>query len=132
MRTLGVSNVNFPTFERLWNESTVKPGVVQNRFYNRTGYDRDLRVFCQEHDVAYQGFWTITGNRNVVSSQVVAEIAGPFGKPRSPCITGPSCSSGVVVLDGTEVDGPHARGPTWTTEFELDAADVEAIDGALS
>ena len=101
-KTLGVSNVNFQTFERLWNESTVKPGIVQNRFYNKTGYDREMRAFCRSHGVAYQGFWTITGNRNVVSGPVVAEIASRIpASRRSACTTGPSCSS-VVVLDGTK------------------------------
>ena len=89
VRTLGVSNVAFPTFERLWNESTVKPGIVQNRFYNRTGYDRDLRAFCQHNSVAYQGFWTLTGNRNVVSGPVVAEIASRLGKPPVSVLPGP-------------------------------------------
>ena len=130
-RTLGVSNVAFPTFERLWNESTVKPGVVQNRFYNRTGYDRDLRAFCQNHGVAYQGFWTITGNRNVVSSPVVAEIASRLGKPPVSVYYRALMQLGVVVLDGTK-SMDHMREDLEVLEFELDAADVAAIDGALS
>jgi diketogulonate reductase-like aldo/keto reductase len=131
VRTLGVSNVNFQTFERLWNESTVKPGVVQNRFYNRTGYDRDLRAFCQNHGVAYQGFWTLTGNRNVVSGPVVAEIASRLGKPPVSVYYRALMQLGVVVLDGTK-STDHMREDLDVFEFELDAADVEAIDGALS
>ena len=94
---------NFQTFERLWNESTVKPGVVQNRFYNRTGYDREMRAFCRSHGVAYQGFWTITGNRNVVSGPVVAEIASRLGKPPVSFLYYRALMQlGVVVLDGTK------------------------------
>ena len=102
VRTLGVSNVAFPTFERLFNESTVKPGIVQNRFYNRTGYDREMRAFCRSHGVAYQGFWTITGNRNVVSGPVVAEIASRLGKPPVSVYYRALVQLGVVVLDGTK------------------------------
>jgi diketogulonate reductase-like aldo/keto reductase len=131
VRTLGVSNVNFPTFERLWNESTVKPGIVQNRFYNKTGYDRDLRAFCRSHGVAYQGFWTITGNRNVVSGSVVAEIASRLGKPPVSVYYRALMQLGVVVLDGTK-SMDHMREDLEVLEFELDAADVAAIDGALS
>ncbi|CAH0377940.1 unnamed protein product [Pelagomonas calceolata] len=131
VRTLGVSNVNFQTFERLWNESTVKPGVVQNRFYNRTGYDRDLRAFCKNHGVAYQGFWTLTGNRNVVSGPVVAEIASRLGKPPVSVYYRALMQLGVVVLDGTK-SMDHMREDLEVSDFELDAADVVAIDRALS
>ena len=130
-RTLGVSNVNFQTFERLWNESTVKPGIVQNRFYNRSGYDRDLRAFCQHNSVAYQGFWTITGNRNVVSGPVVAEIASRLGKPPVSVYYRALIQLGLVVLDGTK-STDHMREDLEVLEFELDAADVAAIDRALS
>ena len=130
-KTLGVSNVNFQTFERLWNESTVKPGIVQNRFYNKTGYDREMRAFCRSHGVAYQGFWTITGNRNVVSGPVVAEIASRLGKPPVSVYYRALMQLGVVVLDGTK-STDHMREDLGVFEFELDAADVAAIDGALS
>ena len=130
-RALGVSNVNFQTFERLWNESTVKPGIVQNRFYNKTGYDREMRAFCRSHGVAYQGFWTITGNRNVVSGPVVAEIASRLGKPPVSVYYRALMQLGVVVLDGTK-STDHMREDLDVFEFELDAADVAAIDGALS
>ena len=131
VRTLGVSNVNFPTFERLWNESTVKPGIVQNRFYNRTGYDREMRAFCVRHGVAYQGFWTLTGNRNVVSGPVVAEIASRLGKPPVSVYYRALMQLGLVVLDGTK-SMDHMREDQEVLEFELDAADVAAIDRALS
>ena len=130
-KTLGVSNVNFPTFERLFNDSAVKPGIVQNRFYNQTGYDRDLRAFCRSHGVAYQGFWTITGNRNVVSGPVVAEIASRLGKPPVSVYYRALMQLGVVVLDGTK-STDHMREDLEVFEFELDAADVAAIDRALS
>lgn len=128
-RTLGVSNVDFPTFERLWNESTVKPGVVQNRFYNRTAYDRPMRLFCQRHGVAYQGFWTITGNRDVLSGSVVSEIALRLGKPPVSVYYRALVQLGVVVLDGTK-SMDHMREDLEV--FELAAVDVAAIDGALS
>ena len=130
-KTLGVSNVNFQTFERLWNESTVKPGIVQNRFYNKTGYDREMRAFCRSHGVAYQGFWTITGNRNVVSGPVVADIASRLGKPPVSVYYRALMQLGVVVLDGTK-STDHMREDLEVLEFEMDAADVAAIDGALS
>ena len=126
VRTLGVSNVDFPTLERLWNESTVKPGVVQNRFYNRSGYDRDLRAFCQHNSVAYQGFWTLTGNRNIVSGSVVSEIASRLGKPPVSVYYRALMQLGLVVLDGTK-STDHMREDLEVLEFELDPADVAAV-----
>ena len=67
----------------------------------------------------------------MVSGPVVAEIASRLGKPPVSVYYRALMQLGVVVLDGTK-STDHMREDLDVFEFELDAADVEAIDGALS
>jgi hypothetical protein len=53
-------------FRRLFVDARVKPAVLQNRFYADSGYDVELRRFCDVHGVVYQSFWTLTGNRDIL------------------------------------------------------------------
>jgi diketogulonate reductase-like aldo/keto reductase len=56
IRTLGISNVTLPVLEAIYDNATVKPAIVQNRFYERTGYDVSLRAYCKERGITYQSF----------------------------------------------------------------------------
>ena len=57
VRQLGVSNCyDEAVFARLFAEAKVKPAVLQNRFYKRSGYDRGLREICRRDQVVYQSF----------------------------------------------------------------------------
>ena len=51
---LGISNLyDLGVLEALWDAASVKPTVLQNRFYNRTNYDREIRRFCVEKGIQY-------------------------------------------------------------------------------
>jgi diketogulonate reductase-like aldo/keto reductase len=65
----------------------------------------------------------------VVGGPVVAEIASRLGRPPVSVYYRALIQLGVVVLDGTK-SMDHMREDLEV--FELDAADVAAIDGALS
>jgi diketogulonate reductase-like aldo/keto reductase len=56
-------------------EVKVKPAVVQNRFYEDTLFDTELRIFCREHHIIYQSFWTLTANPDLVRSDAVQQLA---------------------------------------------------------
>jgi diketogulonate reductase-like aldo/keto reductase len=77
--SLGISNTSLPILQHIWSNSSVKPKVVQNRFYSATGWDVSLREFCKEHSIQYQSFWTLTGNPELVNSQFVQRTAGEVG-----------------------------------------------------
>lgn len=62
VKNLGISNTTLPVLQALWQNSTIKPSVVQNRFYRNTQYDIPLRIFCREKGIVYQSFWTLTAN----------------------------------------------------------------------
>merc|ERR1712176_775596 len=73
---LGISNLyDLQTFQMLYNQSRIKPRVLQNRFYASTGYDAGLRKFCVDNGVAYQSFWTLTANSHVLNGEDLARVA---------------------------------------------------------
>ena len=60
-RQLGISNCyDLATLQDLYNRARVKPAVVQNRFYKKSGYDRELRQWCGAKGIRYQSFWTVS------------------------------------------------------------------------
>jgi diketogulonate reductase-like aldo/keto reductase len=75
IRNLGISNTSLNVLKALYNQATVKPAVVQNRFHDRTGYEVELREFCRSHGIVFQSFWTLSANPALASSPPVAKIA---------------------------------------------------------
>lgn len=60
VKQLGISNIYDPrSLARIHDEAQVKPAVVQNRFYADSGYDKEIRDFCNKHNIVYQSFWTL-------------------------------------------------------------------------
>jgi len=72
---LGISNCyDTEVIRSLYADANVKPAVVQNRFYQETGYDADLRHWCSNHGVIYQSFWTLTANPHILASNTVRPL----------------------------------------------------------
>jgi diketogulonate reductase-like aldo/keto reductase len=81
VKQIGISNCYDPKlFKRLFNEAKVKPSLLQNRFYNETDYDKELRAFCNEQGVYYQCFWTVNANPHIWKDPFVIELAGKHVK----------------------------------------------------
>ena len=75
VRQLGISNCyDLGVLEAVYREATIKPAVVQNRFYADTRYDREIRAFCRGEGVIYQSFWTLSANPAITRQQ---HPAGP-------------------------------------------------------
>eukprot|EP00920_Eleutheroschizon_duboscqi_P033752 GHVT01081101.1.p1 GENE.GHVT01081101.1~~GHVT01081101.1.p1 ORF type:complete len:337 (+),score=30.40 GHVT01081101.1:3869-4879(+) len=76
VRFIGICNCyDVHTLRTLHKRATIKPAIVQNRFYPQTRYDRELRLFCDSADINYQSFWTLTGNPHVLQSPAVLEMS---------------------------------------------------------
>ncbi|KAK0284699.1 hypothetical protein LTR91_011074 [Friedmanniomyces endolithicus] len=103
VRTIGISNVyHLPILTALYESASVKPTVVQNRFYRDTGYDREIRAFCKDKGMTYQSFWTLTANPDLLRSHVVNHIAACVGVSRPVALYGLVLSLGnMSILDGT-------------------------------
>src|SRR5712691_4030853 len=74
-RLLGVSNVGRRHLQPMAASGAELPAFVQNRCFASLGWDRDVRAFCAERDIVYQGFSLLTANPEVLSHPLVARIA---------------------------------------------------------
>ena len=108
IKALGISNVSLPVVREIYNSSTVKPSVVQNRFYAQTGYDGPLRAFCREHGITYQSFWTLTGNPKLLKSKPVHDLAQATAVSVPTALYALVMELGVEVLNGT-TSAEHMR-----------------------
>jgi len=76
VKQIGISNIySVKALSGLWKGSIVKPAVVQNRFYEDTKYDKEIREFCKSNGIIYQSFWTLTGNPHILNDKEVRKIA---------------------------------------------------------
>ncbi|KAJ5575517.1 hypothetical protein N7535_002443 [Penicillium sp. DV-2018c] len=105
IRNLGVSNCTLPMLRELCTSSqtTIKPSVVQNRFYEDTLFDVPLRAFCRNNQVIYQSFWTLTANPDLVRSRPVQQLARHVEiTPEAAFYTLVMSLGDVTVLNGTK------------------------------
>lgn len=73
---LGISNCyELAAFKLIYEEASIKPSVLQNRFYEETDYDKTLRAWSSEKNIFYQSFWTLTANPNVLKSPLLCDLA---------------------------------------------------------
>ena len=73
--TLGISNVDLATLQKLYDAAEVKPAAVQNRFAPETGYDTPVRKFCEEHGIVYQPWGVLWSNPMLLKSDTIAAVA---------------------------------------------------------
>ena len=73
---LGISNCyDYDMFTSIYEQARIKPSVLQNRFYEDSNWDQELREFCKEKNIWYQSFWTLTANRDALATKEVRKWA---------------------------------------------------------
>jgi len=66
VRKIGLSNVyDVDLLEALGAERQVQ--VVQNRWYEGNGWDKDICKYCRENGIQYQSFWTLSGSPRLLA-----------------------------------------------------------------
>ena len=126
-RLLGVSNVTLEQLDGLCRQARVRPHFVQNRCYARKGWDREVREFCADHGLIYQGFSLLTANREAMASPELARIAGRHGRTASQVVFRFALDVGMMALTGT-TDPGHMRADLDVFDFRLDPEDVERVE----
>jgi diketogulonate reductase-like aldo/keto reductase len=131
-RQLGISNCyHTEVIRALYADSNVKPAVLQNRFYQETGYDADLRHWCTHHGVIYQSFWTLTANPHILASNTVQTIAQKYKKTEAQIFFRYLSHSGIVPLTGTTSE-QHMKEDLGIFEFELSSEDLKNMSLLLN
>ena len=131
VRQLGISNCYRLDDLKGLNEAVrIKPAVVQNRFYADTNYDRDLRDFCDQHQIIYQSFWTLSANPQLLTHRTMTALASSHHRTAAQILFRFLTQIGVVPLTGTKSE-THMREDLSTFDFELSDVEQGAIDQLL-
>lgn len=127
-KQLGISNCyDLKVLQALFDSSTVKPAVVQNRFYKDTGYDKELRKWCFEKGIIYQSFWTLTANPHLLESKELKNIAKELNKTTNQILFRYLTQIGVAPLTGTSSE-EHMQEDLSIFDFELNSKELELIN----
>ena len=126
-RFIGISNVNIMQLKLLTEKAEVKPMVVQNRCFANRGWDREVRGFCKEHQIAYEGFSLLTANPFVLQNHKVQSIARELGRTPEQVVFRFSMQAGMTPLTGTTSE-QHMKEDLQAMDFELKDDDVQLIE----
>jgi diketogulonate reductase-like aldo/keto reductase len=127
-RLLGVSNVSLRHLEQMVEVHSEAPAFVQNRCYARLGWDREVRLFCNEREIIYQGFSLLTANAEVVRHPVVTGLAAGAGATPAQIVFAFARAVGMVPLTGTS-DAEHMTQDLASSGLTLAPDAVTAIEG---
>src|SRR5499426_3380376 len=126
-RLLGVSNVSLRHLHQMFAGGAEPPAFVQNRCFARQGWDREVRAFCRERRIVYQGFSLLTANLEVLHSRKVAEIAARLRATTPQVVFRLALAVGMLPLTGTS-DPTHLKQDLASRNLSLSADDVSAIE----
>ena len=126
-KIIGISNCyDLDILKAVYDHATIKPRVLQNRFYPETSYDTDLRLWCADKDITYQSFWTLTGNPHILDNPKVHQIAKARQKTEAQIFFRFLTQIGIVPLTGTRSD-LHMKQDLEIFEFDLSQGAMEII-----
>jgi diketogulonate reductase-like aldo/keto reductase len=100
-RLLGVSNVGLGQLEQMAATHAEAPAFVQNRCYARLGWDREIRLFCRERNIVYQGFSLLTANADVLRHRSVMGLAAQANATPAQIVFAFARAAGMLPLTGT-------------------------------
>jgi len=126
-RLLGVSNVTLEQLQLLCREAQVRPRFVQNRCFAVLGWDRQVRQFCAENEIVYQGFSLLTANPEALAHPDMAQIARRHNRTPSQIVFGFALQVGMIPLTGTS-DPEHMRMDLTAFDIELTPEEVALIE----
>jgi diketogulonate reductase-like aldo/keto reductase len=126
-RFVGVSNVSLAHLQQLAESGAEMPSFVQNRCFARLAWDRDVRLFCREQNIGYQGFSLLTANLEVLQHPFIAELASSLRATPAQIVFAFARAAGMIPLTGT-TNPEHMQQDLASRDLVLSAAAVERIE----
>ncbi|KAI0406294.1 putative aldo-keto reductase [Xylaria palmicola] len=112
IRQLGISNTDGPVVSMLCTspDVSVRPAVVQNRFYPETNWDVPLRAYCRTRSITFQTFWTLSGNPELLGGAPVRKLATAASISNEVALYALVLGlEGTAILDGTKSEAHMAE-----------------------
>lgn len=126
-RFLGVSNVSLHHLQRMIAGHAEGPAFVQNRCFAHLGWDREVRRFCGERKIVYQGFSLLTANVEVLQHPLIAGLAAKGGVTPAQAIFAFARTVGMLPLTGTS-SAEHMKQDLDSREVTLSPEVVVTIE----
>ena len=123
-RYVGVSNVNSRQLKMLYEQAKIKPTFVQNRCFAEQGWDNEVRAFCKENSMIYQGFSLLTANHIVFPK--IKYIAERVKKTPAQVMFKFSMLVGILPLTGTTSER-HMK-EDLELDFSLNPEEIKFIE----
>jgi diketogulonate reductase-like aldo/keto reductase len=125
---LGVSNVSLQHLEQMKAAGAEMPAFVQNRCFARLGWDREVRAFCGEHQIIYQGFSLLTANPEVLEHPPFVEAAKKLNATPAQVVFAFARAIRMLPITGTST-ADHMKQDLASLELTLPPDLVNAIEG---
>jgi diketogulonate reductase-like aldo/keto reductase len=125
-RFLGVSNVSRKHLEQMAEAQCEPPAFVQNRCFARLGWDRDVRRFCTDRKIIYQGFSLLTANVEVLRHPSITDLADRKKVTPAQIVFAFARALGMLPLTGTS-DSEHMKQDLASRELTLSPENVQLI-----
>ena len=103
------------------------PSFVQNRCFARVGWDREVRTFCRERKIVYQGFSLLTANPEVLQHPPFIELAKSLDATPAQVVFALAQAVGMLPLTGTSSE-EHMRQDLASTRLKLPPDLVKALN----
>ena len=135
-RQLGLSNVTLRQLRKLSKAATIQPMVVQQRFYHKTGFEREMREWCGRHNVFFQSFWTLTANSknrpgsDAIISPTFRALAEKYRVAPEVLFYRFVLGEGMIPMNGT-TNLEHMEADLKARLITLEDEDARAIDALL-
>ncbi|MGA2344458.1 MAG: aldo/keto reductase [Candidatus Sulfotelmatobacter sp.] len=126
-RLLGVSNVSLPHLEQMESAHSELPAFVQNRCFARLGWDREVRSFCRERKITYQGFSLLTANPEVVQHLPLVALAREMNATPAQLVFSFAHAVGILPITGTSNAG-HMKEDRASLNLTLPPELVQAME----
>jgi diketogulonate reductase-like aldo/keto reductase len=126
-RLLGVSNVSLRHLQQLAATGAEMPAFVQNRCFAVRGWDRDVRTFCAQRKIVYQGFSLLTANLDVLRHPLVSGIAARHRATPAQVVFRFARAVGMLPLTGTS-DPEHMKQDLAAGALTLSDDETRTID----
>jgi diketogulonate reductase-like aldo/keto reductase len=132
VKQLGLSNCyQLVQLQWLYQQADIKPAILQNRFYAQTHYDHEIREFCQQQNIQYESFWTLTANTHILLDDGVIALADKYKRSTEQVFFRYLTQRHIVPLTGT-TSAEHMREDLAIFEFALADNELSQLDRLFS
>ena len=131
IKLLGISNVNIEQIEELYKQVSVKPSFIQNRCFAASKWDQEVRLFCEENNIVYQGFSLLTANQSYLLTPFMRSLAKQYNKTIPQIVFRFASQIGILPLTGT-TNPEHMSDDLNIDDFELSPEAMQLIENIVN